>query len=324
MISQLDLEAEAKAFDQRIEERVQAGFIPDLRRAIKCEYFYKSFWRDPHFIKLYLGAIVDRYLELIRQNAGESVTILDVGCGAGYVSLELARAGHHVTGIDVSGSCIDVAREFAASNPYRDGFGSLQYHKLPFHEAEGTYDVLLFSGCLHHLHDVEQVVRRATGLLKENGPLLCLEPCHEQWQPADAAQVALIRGLLSLTGFWHETPENLPPLGDPSRLVDYMDDIHREYVSERDKHEPGQSPHDNASSGREILDALRKHFMELTYEPMFSFLLRNLGGLRGTDEQIHRIADFLAAYDRLGVERGFLRPNSFIFMGALRPQEKAD
>lgn len=39
---------EARAFDQRIEERVQASFIPDLRRAVKCEYFYKSFWRDPH------------------------------------------------------------------------------------------------------------------------------------------------------------------------------------------------------------------------------------------------------------------------------------
>jgi hypothetical protein len=49
------LEAEGIAFDARIRERVAAGLIPDLRRAVKCEYFYKSFWRDPHYIDLYLG-----------------------------------------------------------------------------------------------------------------------------------------------------------------------------------------------------------------------------------------------------------------------------
>ena len=37
------LKAEAAAFDQRISERVKLGFYPDLRRANKCDFFYKSF-----------------------------------------------------------------------------------------------------------------------------------------------------------------------------------------------------------------------------------------------------------------------------------------
>ena len=36
-------EAEAAAFDARITERERAGYIPDIRRAVKCDYFYKSF-----------------------------------------------------------------------------------------------------------------------------------------------------------------------------------------------------------------------------------------------------------------------------------------
>ncbi|UCD75418.1 MAG: methyltransferase domain-containing protein [Phycisphaerales bacterium] len=315
MTPQSALEAEALAFDRRIEERVKAGFVPDLRRMVKCDYFYKSFWRDPHFVRLYLGAIVDRYLELIHQHAGDGASILDVGCGAGYVALELARAGHHVTGIDISGSCIDIARKTAESDPHLSGFGSLEYHTLPLDEAEGAYDVVLFSGCLHHFHHVEGAVRRAVDLVTTDGHLLCLEPCHEQWREADAAQVALIRSLLSLTGFWYESPEELNISGDPDDLLHHIHDIHDEYLLERDKHEVGQSPNDNASSGKQILHALRAHLSELVYQPMFSFLLRTLGGMRGPDDRVHRIADFLAAYDRLGVERGFLRPNSFIFMG---------
>src|SRR4051794_20819968 len=101
---------EALAFDRRIEERLRAGFVPDLRRAVKCEYFYKSFWRDPHFIDLVLGRRSAVYLELLAEFGGPHLEILDVGCGAGYFSLELARAGHHVTAIDVSASCIKAAQ----------------------------------------------------------------------------------------------------------------------------------------------------------------------------------------------------------------------
>ena len=70
---------EARAFDQRIEQRVRAGFIPDLRRAVRCEYFYKSFWRDPHYIQLFLGRRAELYLSLLRKYGGAALKILDVG-----------------------------------------------------------------------------------------------------------------------------------------------------------------------------------------------------------------------------------------------------
>ena len=44
-INMKELSEEAQAFDSRIGERLSAGFIPDLRRAVKCDHFYKSFWR---------------------------------------------------------------------------------------------------------------------------------------------------------------------------------------------------------------------------------------------------------------------------------------
>ena len=310
-----DETAEAEAFNQRIEERVDSGFIPDIRRAVKCDYFYKSFWRDPHFIKLYEGKTIETYLRLLQQYGGERLRILDVGCGAGYVSLELARAGHDVVAIDIAESCIEIARQTLATNPFIDGFGSLEYQVKSFDEVEGIYDAVLFSGALHHFDNPEKDLERALGLLTGKGLVLCYEPCHELWRPQDAAQVALIRMLLSLTGYWYEPFINTDTYKNEERLEEYIQEIHTEYVTERDKDEPGQSPHDNSSTGQEILAALRKHLLELEYVPGFSFIYRLLGGMRGPDNVLYEISDFLATYEKLAVDRGYLKPNGFFFLG---------
>src|SRR5215208_3144651 len=44
-----------------------------------------------------------------------SVTILDIGCGTGSLSIALAELGHKVTGIDLSPSMISLAQPKAAS-----------------------------------------------------------------------------------------------------------------------------------------------------------------------------------------------------------------
>jgi len=311
-----DIAAEAAAFDKRINERVAAGLIPDLRRAVKCEHFYKSFWRDPLFIRLYLGKIVDVYLELLKRHCGQRLSILDVGCGPGYFSLELARHGYDVTAIDISGDAIEIAKKTLADNPYQDGFGSLHYATLPFHEAQGRYDVVLFSGALHHMPDLDNTVARARDLIRPGGHLLCYEPCHERFDERDAAQVALIRTILTLTGHWYDPNEVVPGTAGQSAFIRYVSALHTEYVMERDSNEPqGQSPHDLESDGMTMLAALRRTFEEVENRPGFSFIYRLLGGIRGTDEQIAALAKFLALYESVAVEKYSLAPNTFFFLG---------
>jgi 2-polyprenyl-3-methyl-5-hydroxy-6-metoxy-1,4-benzoquinol methylase len=314
-ISQQHLEEEAQAFDNRISERVQSGFIPDLRRAVKCDYFYKSFWRDPHFIALYLGRINEGYLDLLRHYCPAGATILDVGCGAGYMSLELARNGYHVTAFDISSASIHQAKEVLQTNPFTKDFGSLQYQVMPLHDAQGEYDVVLFSVSLHHMTDMPGALDKAKSLLKPGGHLLCYEPCHDRWTEADAAQVMLIRGLLALTGRWYEPEEIRQQLFDESGLKSLTADIHVEYVEERDKHESGQSPHDNEATGGEMLAALRERFLELETRPGHSFIYRLLGGIRASDLETRELADFIAAYDNFAVKQGYLNPNGFYYIG---------
>ncbi|MEG3641501.1 class I SAM-dependent methyltransferase [Magnetococcus sp. PR-3] len=311
-----NLQAEAAAFDARIRERIEAGFIPDLRRAVKCDYFYKSFWRDPQFIRLYVGAIMDGLLARLHNHCGREQTVLDVGCGAGYMSLELARHGHHVTAIDISQACIEIAEKMRDENPFTEGFGTLTYKRKPFEQIEGQYDVVMFSVSMHHMLDLEAVVAQSKKCLKPGGYLLCYEPAHERFLEQDAAQVALIRGLLSLTGHWYEPDEALPHLFDAQALTNYVAEIHREYIEERDKSEPdGQSPNDQEADGNEILQALRPHFKEVLHEPGISFIYRLLGGIRGDEETVAKLADFIATYDRMGVANGYLNENGFYWLG---------
>lgn len=314
--------AEGQAFDRRIKERVDAGFVPDLRRAVHCEHFYKSFWRDPHFVALYLGPIARAYLDALAAWSRPGAAILDVGCGAGYFSLELARAGHHVTAIDVSAESIAAARHTLADNPFLEGFGSLDYQCCDFAHVSGTFDAVIFSGSLHHFPAVERVIDRAATLIRPGGLLICYEPIHEAFREQDAAQAFLIRALLSLTGFWYEAPATLgidgsddaPDLG--AAVQAGIAAVHREYVQERDPSEQGgQSPHDLESSGAEILTELRARFEELAYRPMVSFNHRMLGGLRGPDATVKQLADLLTAYEKLGLARGQLGPNCFFFVG---------
>lgn len=308
------LDAEAAAFDQRIEERKQAGYIPDLRRAVKCDYFYKSFWRDPHFVRLYLGFHLSVLQDFLNRFGRPQGRLLDVGCGPGYFSLEFARSGFDVTGIDISSKAITAARETFASSPRYDGFGSLRYEVQSLDDVQGEFDIITFTGVVHHFPEPDGVLLKAKSLLAPGGIVLCLEPCHERWREQDAAIVALIRGLLSATGHWYE-PELSKSLLSSEAWAKYVTEIHTEYVTERDPHERGQSPNDNASSGAQILESLRRHFLELESRESVSFIYRLLGGLRGPDSLVHPIAELLTAFDHFGVERGHLQPNAFLWAG---------
>lgn len=314
MSEKSQLEAEAEAFNERISERKSAGYLPDLRRAVKCDYFYKSFWRDPHFARLYVGGNLEVILGYLRKHGRPGMKVIDVGCGPGYYSLEIARNGYHVKGIDIADKAINTARETLASSPQDPNFGSLSYEVGSIEQVSGTYDVVLFTGVIHHFDNPDELIEKAMKLLAPGGLLICFEPCHERWRRTDAAIVALIRGILSATGHWYE-PELATQLRQPHGWEEYSAEVQEEYQTEKDKTERGQSPNDNASSGDRILTALRSRLVELEYTNWVSFIYRLLGGLRGPDSVVHPLADIITQFDRFAVAQGHMQPNTFFWVG---------
>src|SRR5713226_8032099 len=110
-----------------------------------------SLWRQPYLIELTYA----ENFRLVRDSIqSQNLKILEVGCGTGFMSLELARMGHDVVGIDSNEEIIRVARRTMQSDPYQKARGGLTYEVSDFNgwsDEPGDYDILLFSRVLHDM-----------------------------------------------------------------------------------------------------------------------------------------------------------------------------
>lgn len=310
-----DALSEAQAFDQRSRERMAAGLIPDLRRAQPCDWFYNNPWRRPEYAEMIFGDYLGFALDHL---PAPPARVLEVGCGLGYMTLELARNGYRVTGLDLSPDSIELAKATAETNPYRDGFGSLEYVCADFMDwsPNERFDAVCFFLTLHHFEDVDGVVAKIATFLAPGGHIVIAEPARDWLRPGDAAVAVLVRVLLSMSGGWFE-PKATP--GDRAELEAMVADCLREYREARDAAEGAQSPHDNSSFATTMLDVVRARFDETGYRASYSLLPRLVGGVRAPSEsETVARARFLELIDRYLVESGVLSPGAFCFAGRLR------
>ncbi len=91
--------------------------------------------------------------------------VLDIGCGAGFLTNALAREGHHVTGLDASPASLAVAGS-------HDRTGTVRYVNadalaLPFPDA--SFDAVCAMDFLEHVEDPARVVAEAARVLAPGG-----------------------------------------------------------------------------------------------------------------------------------------------------------
>ena len=94
-----------------------------------------------------------------------SSTVLDVGCGAGFLSNELALAGHKVTGIDLSESSLVVAHRYDKTQTVT--YTVANAFELPF--PDESFDVLCAMDFLEHVEDPAKVIKEFSRVLKPGG-----------------------------------------------------------------------------------------------------------------------------------------------------------
>ena len=313
MVKKGNIAGEQQAFDDRIEERVAHGHVPDLRSAVPCDWFYNNVWRRPELADMVCGRMARFALS---QMPKPKSRVLEVGSGPGYISLELARAGHRVTGLELSPACVRVARDVAANNKFTDGFGSLEYLEADYFCASlpsGGFDAICFFQTLHHFSDVNAAIEKAHDLLSDGGRIIVNEPSRDRITRSDAAIFACIRILLSIGGRWHE---KLPVPEDRAGFEAVVAEMLGEFRDAHDADEPEQSAHDNSSYSAEMLSALRARFNELKLEPDYAFVPRMVGGVRAqSEDEALSIARCLRLMDDAMIECGALHGGGFFFAG---------
>ncbi len=91
--------------------------------------------------------------------------ILDVACGAGFLSNYLKKSGHNVTGIDLSEESLNTARKHDATRTVE--YLRMDAHRLRF--SDSTFDVVCSMDFLEHTETPELVVQEISRVLKPGG-----------------------------------------------------------------------------------------------------------------------------------------------------------
>lgn len=313
-----NLAAEAHAFDRQIEERIANGHVPDLRLCTPCDWFYNNPWRRPAYVQLDFGEQFEIISEVIRSHApsGSRSRILEVGCGPGYMSLELARAGFTVTGLDLSEKCIEISRRFAASDPFLKDRGPLSFIAGDFFSNEqlqpNSFDAVLFLGALHHFPEQQQVLTRARDLLRPGGLLIAHEPVRDRVTRGNALFVHLLRVLLSAQGGFFKKfaiPES------PIQLQIEVEHLFNEMRYELEDGSKAQSVNDNEAGFAEMYPVLSLLFEQIRFDWRYAFFHEFIGGLRFEDATNEKLARYLRDTDKALCEAGVLSATEFFFVG---------
>ena len=95
------------------------------------------------------------------------LTALEVGCGGGLLSEEIAKMGFITTGIDPSEQSLNSAIKHAKDNNliinYKKGAGE----NLPF--QNNSFDVVFCCDVLEHVRDLPKVISEISRVLKNGG-----------------------------------------------------------------------------------------------------------------------------------------------------------
>lgn len=97
----------------------------------------------------------------------EKISVLEVGCGGGILSEEIAKMGFIITGIDPAEQSLEIARAHAKESQlnirYENGAGE----SIPYPDC--SFDVVLCCDVLEHVQDLTKVIAEISRVLKNSG-----------------------------------------------------------------------------------------------------------------------------------------------------------
>lgn len=160
-----------------------------LENEFYSDLFTQNKERYSAFAKYLLGSI-DGLVAL------EGKSLIDIGCGGGFLVRVAAEAGMIAEGIEANASMVSWARE--------NGLNVSQGDVLQLQESGRHFDVVVLSAILEHLENPGDLLRQCKGILREGGMVVISQASFDGllprifpwgwygWQPKEH--------------YWHFTP----------------------------------------------------------------------------------------------------------------------
>ena len=145
--------------NHRLEAYATIGFDMRGNTLTSSDQWQPELYDSKHAFVWELGALV---IELLAPQVGER--ILDVGCGTGQLTAQIAETGATVVGIDNSSAMLDEARRL---------FPALQFQLHDAHEFNFAepFDAVFSNAALHWITDPDKVVGCIARAIKPGGRL---------------------------------------------------------------------------------------------------------------------------------------------------------
>jgi len=120
--------------------------------------------------------LVKRYEKALGEQFKLYERFLDLGCGNGFIALNLAGTGlmKHVSGIDISERMLQQCKKNAEILNISISLAQADVEYLPF--RNDSFDLIIGHAILHHLPDAQRALRETYRILKPRGMCIFTEP----------------------------------------------------------------------------------------------------------------------------------------------------
>ena len=112
-----------------------------------------------------------RRVKMLSKHLAPRMSVLELGCGTGYFTRELARSGAKIVALDVSPELLEIARANCSAPNVR--YEIQNAYDLSYPDA--IFDSVVGSSVLHHL-EIQDALREIYRVLKPGGTICFTEP----------------------------------------------------------------------------------------------------------------------------------------------------
>jgi SAM-dependent methyltransferase len=152
----------------------QCGFVYANTSATADDYekYYSTHnkYSDSLTIDNEADSIYQTISSLLNKHVRKDDAVLDMGCGTGGLLINMKRNGYsNLTGCDPSQRSVNKLKE--------KGLFCIKRSIYDIYEKKlRKFDVILLSGVLEHLYDLNKAIRNISSYLNQNGKIICFVP----------------------------------------------------------------------------------------------------------------------------------------------------
>lgn len=148
-------------------------------------------WYDRNSRKSRL-AEMQKYANEVASHVNKGANVLEVAPGPGYLSIELAKKGFNVTGVDISPDFVVIAKNNAKVANVSVNFLEGNAYNLPFEDS--CFDFVVCSAAFKNFKDPVKALCEMHRVLKQGGTALIMDMNREATNDDINNEVSKMKG----------------------------------------------------------------------------------------------------------------------------------